>query len=51
MCTPVLKEAFVHEDWKAANVTLILKEGSRGDPGNYRFVNLTSIPGKFFEMK
>lgn len=49
VCTPVLKHAFVREGWKVANVRLILKEGSGGDPGNYRLGSITSIPGKFIE--
>lgn len=32
------------------NVILIVKKGSRGDPGNYMLVNLTSVPGKMAEI-
>jgi hypothetical protein len=40
-CTP--------EDWRTANVKPIHKKGTKGDPGNYRPVSLTSIPCKIME--
>ena len=49
ICNLSLNSASVPEDWKVANVVPIFKKGSRGDPGNYRPVSLTSIPGKLVE--
>jgi hypothetical protein len=36
-------------DWRTANVTPIHKKGTKGDPGSYRPVSLTSIPCKIME--
>jgi len=38
------------EDWKKAKVTSIFKKGKKEDPGNYRPVSRTSIPGKMMEQ-
>jgi len=40
----------VPEDWRKATVTPVFKEGKKEDPGNYRLVSLTSIPGKVMEQ-
>ncbi|KAK4823199.1 hypothetical protein QYF61_027208 [Mycteria americana] len=39
----------VPADWKLASVIPIYKKGMREDPGNYRPVSLTSVPGKTME--
>ena len=36
-------------DWKLANMMLIYKKGQKDDPGNYRPVSLTLVPGKLME--
>ncbi|KAK4818194.1 hypothetical protein QYF61_008578 [Mycteria americana] len=37
------------DDWRKAKVTPIFKKGKKEDPGNYRPVSLTSIPGQVME--
>ena len=36
-------------DWRLANVTPIFKKGQKDDPGSYRPISLTSMPGKVME--
>ncbi|KAF7248208.1 hypothetical protein EYD10_06075 [Varanus komodoensis] len=39
----------VPDDWRKANIVPIFKKGKNEEPGNYRPVSLTLIPGKILE--
>jgi len=40
----------VPNDWRIASVTRIYRNGKKEDPGNYRPVSLTAVPGKIMEQ-
>ncbi|GAB0185701.1 mitochondrial enolase superfamily member 1 [Grus japonensis] len=40
----------VSVDWRLANVMPVYKKGQKEDPGNYRPVSLTLLPGKVMEQ-
>jgi len=40
----------VTQDWSRQNVTPVFQKGKKEDPGKYKLVSLTSIPGKMMEQ-
>ena len=36
-------------DWRKSNVTPVFKKDKEEEPGNYKPVSLTSVPGKVME--
>jgi len=44
------KTGEVPEDWRKASVAPVFNKGKKEDPGNYRLVSLTSVPGKVMEQ-
>ncbi|PKU43875.1 rna-directed dna polymerase from mobile element jockey- hypothetical protein [Limosa lapponica baueri] len=44
----VMKE--VPEDWRKIDAISLFRNGKKEDPGNYKSVNLTSIPGEVMEQ-
>lgn len=46
----LVRSGHAPDDWKRANVIPVYKNGPRENPGNYKPINLNSIPGKVMEQ-
>ena len=44
-----LRQKKAVKDWKLKNIAPVFKKGCKNDPGNYRPISLTSVPGKMLE--
>ena len=49
ICRRSWQSGEVPADWKLPSIIPVYKKGVREDPGNYRPVSVTSVPGKIVE--